>query len=161
MQINNKVRRQKVQRQSHSAAGGVTQLFLTGTLALCCFLGVSSQGGHFHYGLSAAQARSRFGNLTQDDTKRVLQAHQAGLSGDITQIQAAIDLLREPVHPVKHETALLSAGLFWLLAATHSQEPFGLLVPPDAKRLVSVRDMGCHRDPKAVPDLIAVLALDI
>jgi hypothetical protein len=52
---------------------------------------------------------------------------------------------------------LLSASLFWLSAANPYAEPFALLVPTDAKRLVSVRESGRHRDTKAIPDLIAVL----
>jgi hypothetical protein len=51
----------------------------------------------------------------------------------------------------------LMVGLAVSLAECCSAEPFALLVPTDRKRLVSVRDMGRHRDPKAIPDLIAVL----
>jgi hypothetical protein len=52
---------------------------------------------------------------------------------------------------------LLSAGLFWLATAKSCAQHYDIPIPIDTKRLVSMRESGRHRDPKAVPDLIAVL----
>jgi hypothetical protein len=76
-----------------------TQRFLGGIFVLACFLGC-------FFALPAAEARS--GGLSEDVSKRVLQAQQAGLSGDTTQIPAILDILRLPFHPDSHETAMLA-----------------------------------------------------
>lgn len=77
-------------------------------LASYCFFGGNNLSGLLPGGLPAAEARPRFPVLPTDDAKRVLQAHLAGLSGDATQIPAIMDLLRRPVHPTMHETAMLA-----------------------------------------------------
>ena len=75
----------------------LTRRFLGGTLALACF-----------FTLSAAEARQRYGGLSEDVAKRVLQTQQAGLSGDTTQIPASLDILRLPFNPDSHETVMLA-----------------------------------------------------
>lgn len=85
---------------------GVTRRLGLGSLVVFCFLSVHSHANHLLNGLPAAEVRS--GSLSTDDSKSVLQAHLAGLSGDTTQISAIIDLLSQPLHPAKHETAMLA-----------------------------------------------------
>jgi hypothetical protein len=102
----------------------VAQRFITGAFILCYFLGVSNHSGHWHYGLSAAQARQRYGSLSPDMDAKTMQAHEAGLSGDTTQIPAIIDLFRQPVNPDSHETAMLALAR---LGATQALPQFDIL----------------------------------
>jgi hypothetical protein len=80
----------------------LTQRCLGGIFALACFFGC-------FFVLPTAEARSRYGGrLPQETEKQTMQAHQAGLNGDTTQIPAILDILRLPFDPDSHETAMLA-----------------------------------------------------
>ncbi|MGI4791418.1 MAG: hypothetical protein ACRYFS_21530 [Janthinobacterium lividum] len=95
------------------------------TLAFTGFCSVTEPHGFEYFALPAAQARSPFGSLSEDNANRAYQAQQAGLSGDTTQIPAIMDLLHQPSQPDLHETAMLALAR---LGATQSLSLFDVVI---------------------------------
>ena len=83
---------------SISSSAMMKRIAFTITLAIICCCGISEHAAHAHPNVG----------LSAEDENHAIQAQQAGLAGDTSQIPAITALLRQPVQPALHETALMA-----------------------------------------------------